>query len=260
VSAPEPPAAEPQAAASPAYLDMTVGRFLDALSATTPDPSGGGVAALAVALAAGLCVMTAGLSARQLPEAPRLAEQARRLRDRAAPLAQADAEAYRRGDRRAPGSAMPRPPASRRWPPRCRRPPWCRWRVAEIGAEVAALAAASRRGGNPNVRGDAVTAALLAAAGSRAAAALVRINLAGRRATTGPPALSTSPPERPASPRQPNARSASRPARGHTRSAGMTVTALSELEGAIVTVWQSEFPTRRRTTTGTVVCLLGRWR
>ena len=51
--------------------------------------------------------------------------------------------------------------------------------VAEIGAEVAAVAAAIAAGGNPNVRGDAVTAALLAAAGSRAAAALVRINLAG---------------------------------------------------------------------------------
>jgi len=41
------------------------------------------------------------------------------------------------------------------------------------------VAAAIAAGGNPNVRGDAVTAALLAAAGSRAAAALVRINLAG---------------------------------------------------------------------------------
>jgi formiminotetrahydrofolate cyclodeaminase len=51
--------------------------------------------------------------------------------------------------------------------------------VAEIGSEVAAVAAAVAAGGNPNVRGDAVTAALLAAAGARAAAALVRINLAG---------------------------------------------------------------------------------
>ena len=51
--------------------------------------------------------------------------------------------------------------------------------VAEIGAELAAVAAAIAAGGNPNVRGDAVTAALLAAAGFRAAAALVRINLAG---------------------------------------------------------------------------------
>ena len=43
-----------------------------------------------------LCAMTAGLSGRHLPAAERLAEQARLLRDRAAPLAQADAEAYRR--------------------------------------------------------------------------------------------------------------------------------------------------------------------
>jgi len=178
LSAPEPPAGEPQAAAPPAYLDMTVGRFLDALSATTPDPSGGGVAALAVALAAGLCVMTAGLSARQLPEAPRLAEQARRLRDRAAPLAQADAEAYRAviaalraRDPAAPGEPRMAAALSQA----CVVP----MEVAEIGAELAAVAAAIAAGGNPNVRGDAVTAALLAAAGSRAAAALVRINLAG---------------------------------------------------------------------------------
>jgi formiminotetrahydrofolate cyclodeaminase len=178
LSAPESPTGEPQAAAPPAYLDMTVGRFLDALSATTPDPSGGGVAALAVALAAGLCVMTAGLSARQLPEAPRLAEQARRLRDRAAPLAQADAEAYRAviaalraRDPAAPGEPRMAAALSQA----CVVP----MEVAEIGAELAAVAAAIAAGGNPNVRGDAVTAALLAAAGSRAAAALVRINLAG---------------------------------------------------------------------------------
>ena len=178
MSAPESPAGEPQAAAPPAYLDMTVGRFLDALSATTPDPSGGGVAALAVALAAGLCVMTAGLSARQLPEAPRLAEQARRLRDRAAPLAQADAEAYRAviAALRARDPAAPGEP---RMAAALSQASVVPMEVAEIGAELAAVAAAIAAGGNPNVRGDAVTAALLAAAGSRAAAALVRINLAG---------------------------------------------------------------------------------
>jgi formiminotetrahydrofolate cyclodeaminase len=58
--------------------------------------------------------------------------------------------------------------------------------VAEIGAEVTTLAAAIAAGGNPNVRGDAVTAALLAAAGSRAAAALVRINLANAEADDRP--------------------------------------------------------------------------
>ena len=156
---------------------MAVGRFLDALSATTPDPSGGGVAALAVALAAGLCVMTAGLSARHLPEAPRLAEQARRLRDRAAPLAQADAEAYRAviAALRAPDPAVPGRPELAAALSQASVIPM---EVAETGAEVAALAAAVAAEGNPNVRGDAITAALLAAAGSRAAAALVRINLA----------------------------------------------------------------------------------
>ena len=149
---------------------MAVGRFLDALSATTPDPGGGAVAALSVTLAAGLCAMTAGLSGRHLA-AERLAEQARLLRDRAAPLAQADAEAYRAvlaamrarngvGDALSQACAVP-------------------MEVAEIGTQVAALAVAVAAEGNPAVRGDAITAALLAAAGARAAATLVRINLAG---------------------------------------------------------------------------------
>ena len=177
MSAPEPSAGEPEAAAPPAYLDMPVGRFLDALSATTPDPSGGGVAALAVTLAAGLCVMTAGLSARQLQEAPRLTEQARRLRDRAAPLAQADAEAYRAVI--AALRSRDAPPGQPQMAAALSQASMVPMEVAEIGAEVTALAAAIAAGGNPNVRGDAVTAALLAAAGSRAAAALVRINLTG---------------------------------------------------------------------------------
>jgi formiminotetrahydrofolate cyclodeaminase len=184
---------------------MAVGRFLDALSATTPDPGGGAAAALAVSLAAGLCVMTAGLSGRHLPAAERMAAQARLLRDRAAPLAQADAEAYQavlatlqaqRKDAAAgpPKTAAGLPPASATPagpPPMPDQPPQVAaalsaacavpMEVAEIGAEVAALAAALATGGNPNVRGDAITAALLAAAGSRAAAALVRINLAGTR-------------------------------------------------------------------------------
>lgn len=178
MSAPEPSAGQPEAAAPPAYLNMAVGRFLDELSATTPDPSGGGVAALVVTFAAGLCMMTAGLSARHLPEAPQLADQARKLRDRAAPLAQADAEAYRAviAALRARDAADPgKQGMAAALSQACVVP----MEVAGIGAEVAAVAAAIAGGGNPNVRGDAITAALLAAAGSRAAAALVRINLAG---------------------------------------------------------------------------------
>lgn len=52
-------------------------------------------------------------------------------------------------------------------------------RVAEIGVQVAALATRLATNGNPNVHGDAVTAALLAEAGARSACTLVRINLSG---------------------------------------------------------------------------------
>ena len=166
---PAPGGPRPVEAETPAYLDMTVGRFLDALSAATPGPGGGAVAALAVTMAAGLCVMTARLSGRQLPAAEETAARAERLRDRAAPLAQADAEAYRAviAAFRAPGRAG----AAAALSAACAVP----MEVAEIGAEVAEIAA----GGNPNVRGDAITAALLAASGARAAAALVKINLTG---------------------------------------------------------------------------------
>jgi len=81
------------------YLDLPVGQFLAAVSAPTPDPGGGAVAALAVTLAASLCAMTASLSTRQLtgpgPDAASLARRASELRDQAAPLAQEDADGYR---------------------------------------------------------------------------------------------------------------------------------------------------------------------
>jgi methenyltetrahydrofolate cyclohydrolase len=160
-------------APSPAYLDLGIGQFLDALSAATPDPGGGATAAIAVTLAASLCVMTARLSGRQLPAAEGTAARAEVLRDRAAPLAQADVEAYRAviAALRAPGRAG----AAAALSAACTVP----MEVAGIGAEVAGIAATIAAGGNPNVRGDAITAALLAAAGARSAAALVKINLTG---------------------------------------------------------------------------------
>lgn len=158
------------------YLNLPVGEFLAALSAPTPDPGGGAVAALAVTLAASLCAMTASLSARQLAgasaEAGPLAARATVLRDEAAPLAEADAAGYRAvlAAQRAGDSGAIQAALSAA----CDVP----MRVTELGAEVAAIAAAVAAGGNPAVRGDAITAALLAAAGASSAAALVRINLA----------------------------------------------------------------------------------
>ena len=49
--------------------------------------------------------------------------------------------------------------------------------IAGIGARVAQLAVRVAEDGNPNLRGDAVTGALLAAASARSAASLVDINV-----------------------------------------------------------------------------------
>jgi formiminotetrahydrofolate cyclodeaminase len=162
------------------YLDMRVSEFLDVLAAARPDPGGGSAAALAVALAAALCAMTAELSARRLAHAPELAADARGLLRRAAPLAQADADAY------ADVLAAQRAPAESAGEPREQRVSAALAQasavpleVAEIGDRVAALAAEIAARGNPAVRGDALTAARLAASAAQASAGLVRINLAG---------------------------------------------------------------------------------
>ena len=161
------------------YLDMRVGEFLDELAAARPAPGGGSAAALAVALAAALCAMTAELSARQLAQAPQLAARARGLLRRAAPLAQADADAYGGvlAALRAPGQPGGRQ-RGEQVSAALARASEVPLEVAELGDRVAALAADVARRGNPAVRGDALAAAQLAAAAARTAAALVQINLA----------------------------------------------------------------------------------
>ncbi len=147
------------------------------MASDEPAPGGGAVAAVAVALAAGLFVMSARLSADYLADAPALAERAERLRKRVAPLAQEDATAYghvldvyRNQDDGAPGVRRER---IRTALSGAADVPLA---IAEAGAEVAEIAARLAREGNPNLRGDAVGAALLAEAGVRAAAVLVEIN------------------------------------------------------------------------------------
>jgi formiminotetrahydrofolate cyclodeaminase len=162
----------------PAYLGLSVADFLDLVSEAQPSPAGGSVAALAVALAGGLCVMAARLSVTQLPDAADLAAAAGTLRDRAASLIEEDAAAY---GRVVSAQRLPREPES----PERRRligaalaaAAEVPTELAEIGADLADLAARIAEGGNPNLLGDAVTAALLADAGVRSAAALVTINL-----------------------------------------------------------------------------------
>ncbi|MCA1688564.1 MAG: cyclodeaminase/cyclohydrolase family protein [Actinobacteria bacterium] len=162
----------------PDYLGLPLGRFLDLVASREPAPGGGASAAVTVALAAALSRMSALFSTNHLAEAAALAERVETLRSEVSSLARADAAAYghvleayripRDGDEeerrrriREALSGAANVPLS----------------IAEIGAEVAGIAARLAEDGNPNLKGDAVTAVELAGAGVRAAATLVEINI-----------------------------------------------------------------------------------
>ena len=133
------------------------------------------MAAIAVALAAGLSGMAARLSAGQLVDADGLADRADAARRRVAPLARIDAESYGRvlDAYREPDSEIRRERVSDALSGATDVP----LAVAEIGHEVAGIAARLVEEGNPNLEGDAIAAVLLAEAGVRAATVLVEINL-----------------------------------------------------------------------------------
>jgi formiminotetrahydrofolate cyclodeaminase len=174
----------PEDATVPDYLGLPLGRFLELVASREPAPGGGASAAVTVALAASLSSMSARFSTDHLAEAAALAERAETLRSEVSPLAQADAAAYgrvleayrierdeegRRQRIREALSGAANVPLS----------------IAEIGAEVAGIAARLAEVGNPNLKGDAVTAVELAGAGVRAAATLVEINISAGAADEG---------------------------------------------------------------------------
>jgi formiminotetrahydrofolate cyclodeaminase len=168
---------------TPDYLDLPLGEFLDLVASGGPAPGGGSVAAVSVALAAGLAGMAARLSTGQLAGAAELADRADALRKGVAPLATADAESY--------GRVLDayRDPVSETRTSRVRDAlsgaadvPLA---VAEIGNEVAGIVARLADEGNPNLKGDAITAVLLASAGVRAAATLAEINLSAANIDDG---------------------------------------------------------------------------
>jgi methenyltetrahydrofolate cyclohydrolase len=161
----------------PDYTELPLGHFLDMVASREPAPGGGASAAVAIALAAALTGMAARFSTDHLADAETIAGKAEELRSRVMPLARADAAAYGRvldayriprgdeeGRRRRIREALSEAadvPLS----------------IAEVGAEVAGNAGRLVEEGNPNLRGDAVTATVLAGAGVRAAATLVEINV-----------------------------------------------------------------------------------
>lgn len=158
------------------FLDQPVRGFLDQVAARTPAPGGGGAAAVTGAMAAGLVAMAARFSATRLPGAGELADQADELRRRAADLADMDARAYTAvlDAGRQPGDDGQRRERTREALLGAAHVPL---EIAGIGARVARLAVRVAEAGNPNLRGDAVTGAVLAAASARSAACLVDINV-----------------------------------------------------------------------------------
>jgi methenyltetrahydrofolate cyclohydrolase len=160
-------------------LEETVARFLEEVASQTPAPGGGAVAALVVAMGASLVEMVARFSCRGWDGAEAAVARAQVLRGKIAPLAQADADAYRDllVARRLPADAAGREAALEAAQKSTVEVPL---EVATCASEVAELAAALAERGNPNLRGDAVAAALAAATGARIGAELVELNLEGR--------------------------------------------------------------------------------
>ena len=158
------------------FLDEPVRGFLDQLAARTPAPGGGGAAAVTGAMAAGLVAMAARFSATRLPGAGELADQADELRRRLAQLADMDTRAYAAvlEALRLPEGTSQREVQRQEALLGAALVPL---EIAGIGARVAAMAVRVAEAGNPNLRGDAVTGAVLAAASARSAASLVDINV-----------------------------------------------------------------------------------
>jgi methenyltetrahydrofolate cyclohydrolase len=160
------------------YLELTLQEWLAELSAATPAPAGASALAYSVAEAAAVLVLAAGVSRQSWAGGPGAAAQAEALRDRAAPLAQLDAEAYaaaleaRRSTRDLPQEQ--RDSALGQAFARAAEPPL---QIARLAADVAELAAEIAANGAPAVRADAMAAAALAAGAARGAVGVVAANL-----------------------------------------------------------------------------------
>jgi formiminotetrahydrofolate cyclodeaminase len=162
----------------------TVGDFIDAVAGEAPTPGGGAVAGTVTALAAALAGMAGRYALRHAADSAELAglvARAEALRSQATTLADEDAAAY---GRCVEAYRLPKEPD-----PEARREairaaldaaadvPAA---LASVAAQVAEVGAELAASGNPRLRSDACTAALLAAATAGSAALLVRENLRAR--------------------------------------------------------------------------------
>jgi formiminotetrahydrofolate cyclodeaminase len=145
------------------FLDLSLKAFLDAVPARTSAPGGGAVAAVVASLAAGLTAMAARFAPDDWERRAEVVGRAEELRALVEPLADEDASAYEAFLAERTSATTERIVA-------------IPFRLAELAAEVAALAALVAQEGNPSLRGDATAGADLAAAATSIGARLVAIN------------------------------------------------------------------------------------
>jgi formiminotetrahydrofolate cyclodeaminase len=159
------------------FEDMSLGDLLDALGSVSGAPGGGSAAAVAIALAAAAAELAARGSGDEWDEAGGAVAQATALRLRSMRLSAQDADAYdaaRQALRRAAAGAR----GSGRLRDALSQAAEIPLAIAEAGADTAELARNVAEHADPDLRADAMVAALLAGAAARGAARLVEINLA----------------------------------------------------------------------------------
>jgi formiminotetrahydrofolate cyclodeaminase len=163
------------APAARTYRGLPLGDLLDEVSSPEPMPGAGYCAAIALEMAAGLVAMTARVSRAEWGEARGAAAQATTLRERVAPLAERNVDAYREAVARLGGAETGGGDEPLR--DALNRAAGVPLEIAEVAVDVASLAAVVAERGEQALRADAVSAALLAEAAARAAATLVEVNL-----------------------------------------------------------------------------------
>ena len=159
---------------APGVLEMPINRLLDEIASGEPGPTAGAASAAVVAIAAGVAASCGRASRQSWREAGGAIAQAEALRARAAPLAQADVQAFEE----AAAALRARDAGDAALGAKLTRAADVPLAIARVGADVAELAREVAQRGDPAIRADAAAACALAAGATQAAAHLVGVNLA----------------------------------------------------------------------------------
>ena len=168
------------------FLGLPLQDFLTEVATPEPMPGAGYCAAVSLSMAAGLVAMVAAASRESWGEAKGAAAQANTLRERVAPLAQRNVDAYASAIARLRAAEFVPEPGSEPEPDERKdqdlgtlleRAAQIPLEIAEAALDVASLAAVVAERGEQAMRADAVVGALLAQGAARAAAMLVEVNL-----------------------------------------------------------------------------------